>query len=64
MTAMRRHPLVAYFVLAYAITWVLVFPLVLQGLGLTGELVPSGWHALGGLRAYLGRARRQGRGRR
>lgn len=45
----RKHPLFAYFVLAYAITWMLVSPLALEGLGLTGELVPPSWHVLGAL---------------
>jgi membrane protease YdiL (CAAX protease family) len=45
----RRHLLAAYFVLAYAITWALVSPLVLEGVDLTGRLVPPGWHAFGAL---------------
>jgi uncharacterized protein len=45
---MRKYPLLSYFVLAFAITWVLVSPLLLQGLGLIGG-VPPGWHALGAL---------------
>ena len=31
MSAMRRHPLVAFFVLAYALSWILESPLVLLG---------------------------------
>ncbi|HEX2728896.1 MAG TPA: CPBP family glutamic-type intramembrane protease [Rubrobacteraceae bacterium] len=46
--AARRHPLAAYFVLAFAITWLLVAPLVAQGVGLISG-VPPGWHALGAL---------------
>ncbi|HEX5916120.1 MAG TPA: hypothetical protein VFY54_23690, partial [Rubrobacter sp.] len=45
VAAMEKRPLVAYFVLAFAITWILVSPLVLQGFG----RVPPGWHALGAL---------------
>jgi membrane protease YdiL (CAAX protease family) len=36
-------------VLACAISWVLVSPLVLEGLSLTGQLVPPSWHAFGAL---------------
>lgn len=48
MEVARRHPLAAYFVLAFAITWLLVAPLVAQGVGLISG-VPPGWHALGAM---------------
>lgn len=58
---MRRHPLLAYFVLAYAITWLAVLPLVL------GTSVPPAWHGLGALgpllAAIIVTARLQGRSR-
>lgn len=38
---MRRHPLVAYFALAFAISWIALSPLVL------GLAVPAAWHGLG-----------------
>ena len=44
-----RHPVVAYALLTYAITWILVLPLVLNGLGITHLTLPAGWHALGAL---------------
>jgi membrane protease YdiL (CAAX protease family) len=40
---------VAYVLLTYAITWILVLPLVLNGLGITHLALPPGWHALGAL---------------
>ena len=49
IATMRRHPLAAYFVLAYAITWALVSPLDLEGVGLTDQLVRPAWHAFGAL---------------
>jgi membrane protease YdiL (CAAX protease family) len=47
--AARRHPVVAYALLTYTITWILVLPLVLNGLGITHFTLPAGWHALGAL---------------
>ena len=47
--AATRHPVVAYALLTYAITWILVLPLVLTGLGVTHLALPAGWHALGAL---------------
>lgn len=44
---MRQHPLVAYFVLAFAITWVLVSPLVLYAQGLLAIQISPYWHFLG-----------------
>ena len=44
MSWMKRHPLVAYFILAYAITWVLVFPLVASTQGLLDIQVSPIWH--------------------
>jgi membrane protease YdiL (CAAX protease family) len=44
-----RHPVVAYALLTYAITWLLVLPLVLNGVGVAHLLLPAGWHALGAL---------------
>ena len=35
MSAVRRHPLLAFFVLAYALSWILESPLVLLGDTLT-----------------------------
>lgn len=46
MTVIRRHPLLAYCVLAYAITWLLVSPLVGAAWGIVPVLAPA-WHALG-----------------
>jgi uncharacterized protein len=45
----RRHNVIAYCLLAYAITWILVVPLVTDGLGLTTWHAPAVWHALGAL---------------
>jgi membrane protease YdiL (CAAX protease family) len=44
-----HHPVAAYAVLTYAITWLLVLPLVLNGFGVTHLTLPIGWHALGAL---------------
>jgi membrane protease YdiL (CAAX protease family) len=44
-----RHPVAAYALLTYAITWILVLPLVLNGLGVTHLTLPTGWHAFGAL---------------
>jgi membrane protease YdiL (CAAX protease family) len=44
-----RRPVAAYALLTYAITWILVLPLVLNGLGVTHFSLPAGWHALGAL---------------
>ena len=49
----RKHQLVAYFVLACAITWVLVFPLVLDALGLLAIQISPHWHFLGALGPIL-----------
>ncbi|MDQ3913299.1 MAG: CPBP family intramembrane metalloprotease [Actinomycetota bacterium] len=51
--SIKRHPLIAFFALAYVISWILVSPLVLEGLGLTGNLVPPSWHAFGALGPIL-----------
>lgn len=45
----RRYPLVAYFALAYLITWVGVSPLVLSALGYIDVEVSPNLHALGAL---------------
>ena len=50
---MRQHPLVAYFVLAFAITWVLVSPLVLNAQGLLAIQISPHWHFLGALGPIL-----------
>jgi len=50
---MRQHPLVAYFVLAFAITWVLVSPLVLNALGLLAIQISPHWHFLGAIGPIL-----------
>jgi CAAX protease family protein len=47
--AAMHHPVVAYALFTYAITWLLVLPLVLNGLGVTHLTLPVGWHALGAL---------------
>ena len=44
---MQRHQLVAYFVLAYAITWIIVSPLVASALGLLHLSIPPQIHYLG-----------------
>jgi uncharacterized protein len=46
MTAIRRHPLAAYVILAYGISWLLVSPLVAAALGIIPTPAPA-WHALG-----------------
>jgi CAAX protease family protein len=43
----QRHQLVAYFVLAYAITWIIVSPLVASALGLLHLSIPPQIHYLG-----------------
>jgi membrane protease YdiL (CAAX protease family) len=44
---LQRHQLVAYFVLAYAITWTIVSPLVASALGLLHLSIPPQIHYLG-----------------
>jgi membrane protease YdiL (CAAX protease family) len=43
----RKHPLVAYFGLAYAITWIIHIPLALSAQGLLYITLPAGVHFLG-----------------
>lgn len=45
----KRHQLATYFILAYAVTWILLSPLVAQGFGLPTPHVSPIWHALGAL---------------
>jgi membrane protease YdiL (CAAX protease family) len=49
VTAIRRHPLAAYCVLAYAISWLLVSPLVAAAWGLLPIHPAPAWHALGAI---------------
>jgi membrane protease YdiL (CAAX protease family) len=46
MTVVRKHPLLAYCILAYAITWLLVSPLVAAAWGIFAAPAPA-WHVLG-----------------
>lgn len=43
----KRHQLMAYFILAYAISWLFVSPLVAAGVHLITPIVPDAWHAFG-----------------
>ena len=43
----RKHPLVIYFGLAYAITWIIHIPLALSAQGLLDVALPAGLHFLG-----------------
>ncbi|MFX0134178.1 MAG: CPBP family intramembrane glutamic endopeptidase [Candidatus Hodarchaeota archaeon] len=43
----KKKPIIFYFIIAYAATWILVFPLVLTGLGILS--VNMIWHFLGPL---------------
>ena len=45
----KRHQLMAYFILAYALSWLFVSPLVAAGLHLITPIVPDAWHAFGAL---------------
>jgi CAAX protease family protein len=47
--AIRRHPLAAYFVIACAVSWLSVSPLVAAGLGVFDLGWSPSWHALGAL---------------
>jgi CAAX protease family protein len=49
VTWVNRHQLMTYFILAYAISWLFVSPLVAAGLHLITPVVPDAWHALGAL---------------
>jgi len=50
---MKQYPLVAYFILAFAVTWVLVSPLVLSAQGLLAIPISPHWHFLGALGPIL-----------
>ena len=49
----KRHSLAAYFLLAFAISWVLISPLVLQGVGWLPIPLSPNWHFLGALGPLL-----------
>ncbi|XOB97997.1 CPBP family intramembrane glutamic endopeptidase [Deinococcota bacterium DY0809b] len=49
----RRHPLVSYFVLAFAITWILLLPLAAGALGWWPYRISPHGHFLGGLGPLL-----------
>ena len=50
---LKQHALVAYFALAFAITWALVSPLVLNALGLLAIQISPHWHFLGAIGPIL-----------
>ena len=47
-TWIKRHSLVTFFILAYAITWTVQLPLVLKAQGLIQVPIPSSIHYLAG----------------
>lgn len=47
MSWIKRHPLVAYFILAYAITWLLVIPLIASAQGLLDIRISPICHFVG-----------------
>jgi hypothetical protein len=47
MTWIRRHQLLTYFILAYAITWAIWSPSVISAQGLANIQMPSWWHFIG-----------------
>ena len=50
----KQHPLAACFILAFAITWVLVSPLVLNEQGLLAIQISPHWHFRGNLGPIFG----------
>lgn len=50
---LRRHPLFAYFAIAYLITWTLLLPLALAARGVIALRLPPALHALGALGPLL-----------
>lgn len=50
----KRNPLVAYFVLAFVITWLLISPLVLSNQGWISLRISPYWHPVAGLGPLLG----------
>lgn len=53
MNLLRAHPVAWFLALAFAITWLLVLPLVLVGAGLVTWRVSPHWHVLGALGPLL-----------
>lgn len=49
MAWIHRHPLAAYILLAYALSWLLVSPLIAAAWGFLPVQPASAWHALGAL---------------
>lgn len=47
LDAIRRHPTLAYFALAYAVSWLLWLPAVASRQGWWGVDVPTAWHYTG-----------------
>lgn len=51
---LRKHPLVAYVLLAYGWTWLTILPLLLQRRGWTDTALPNAWEAVGAFGPFLG----------
>ena len=48
LTWVKKHPLIYFFVLAYALSWVVEIPLALQARGLIRDVFPFSFHYLAG----------------